>query len=509
MKNLLLLFCLPILFLTACNGKIENPEVQPPPIDEETNENTFVLNRCGIALFSQNDGLDNYYIALSNAATIIEDNQCKPAAEGVVLYLDLYSEPYSTENNTRIKEGEYSQSLSPKTGVWDINYSFALLTDEHLVSSELTFMIGKVTVKHSGNGYEISAALTDAKENKEYTFTYKSDEPIAFEPLGGEPEGLPTLDKDLNLTLTYGMGNHYLEDPLNKGYETVVLSLADAELDCDGKLTAPGTLVSLTLLTDFVPDKEFPILQEGTYTVNKENAIGSLVPGTDIGLYLDGSFCTNVTNEQSIQYGLFTEGSVTVSATLAGYEITLNLVTKEGKKVTGTYEGYFDLTPDSSGDITPDDDISQLESDRTIDLSGVEEGSAVYLGDIYFTGADVWKIKIAKTGGDAMIFELLTQTGDGYALPAGKYTPTLSYEAGTFMPGTLSISNEPEGTWFLDNLFEIPTPMAPAMDGWVNVKSEGGKYVLDFEFKDGASKGPFTFKGQWTGKLSIENQSIM
>lgn len=107
-----------------------------------------------------------------------------------------------------------------------------------------------------------------------------------------------------------------------------------------------------------------------------------------------------------------------------------------------------------------------------------------------------------------MMFELFSEPGDGIAIPAAKYTPTNMYETGTFMPGTLSFDNEPEGTWLLDNLFAIPSPMAPAMDGWVDVAKEGDNYIFKFEFFDGASSGPHKFDGTWTGKLVIDNQNV-
>lgn len=276
--------------MTACNEKLDNgtggddetPEVIPPHTTED-DENTYTLDMYGVALFSQDNELDNYYIALSDAETVINDEgQCMPAAEGMILYLDLYSDIYSTEDNIRIKEGEYKQSLEPKAGVWDINYSFAMKTDSELKSTEMTFMVGTVSVEHFGEGYKISAKLTDATDGTEYTFKYESDKAMVFEPLGGEPEELPTLDKDLNLTLTDAIGNHYLEDPLNPGHETIVLKLADVVLDAEGKLTAPGTLVNLYICSDIIPNPAYPILHEGTYTVKTDFSKGILLAGEDL-----------------------------------------------------------------------------------------------------------------------------------------------------------------------------------------------------------------------------------
>ena len=107
------------------------------------------------------------------------------------------------------------------------------------------------------------------------------------------------------------------------------------------------------------------------------------------------------------------------------------------------------------------------------------------------------------------LFDLFSAPGDGTSLPAALYTPTMAYEEGSFMPGTRDFDNNPEGTWLLDARTGEATPLAPAMDGWVDVAVDSeGVYTFEFEFFDGAYPTVHAFTGRWSGTLQFENLSL-
>lgn len=470
-------------------------------IKQEAKEQTVVLSRCPLALFD-NANLDNYYIVLTDTETEIREDGCYPVGAGHTLYLDFYTENNSSKDDIRLKEGSYKLKNSSEAGFCNTDYTFLFKSVAADNMEQVKFIVGTVDVRQTGTDYEFDAVLYD-HENNEYRFTYAG--PVDFRFAGIEDD--PVIDRDMNLDLTCAMGSHF-KDPMSTSTEVVILKLADVVLDVEGKLTAPGTMLNLHLNTDLVPDPEFPILYPGTYTISDVCDINTMNRGVDNGYYIDGSFCAHADASGLVKYGLFTEGSLEVTEEgLGNYVLNLNLVTAEGHKITGVYRGGIEIARDPNGEIGTDDDISKLTGDYNVDLSKVTVAEAVYLGDYYFVGADVWRIAVADPNGDAMNFELFAPVGDGSVLPVGKYTPTNMYEALTFMPGTQGFEQETEGTWLLKCADGVKTGVAPAMNGWVEVGKDGTHYTISFEFSDGATTVHY-FRGKWTGEMTIDNQGI-
>ena len=487
--------------LICCNGSSE-PEQPDDPKKPGTDDPELLLDRCGAALFFGDDpALDNYYIALADTRTEFVDQMCRPVAAGTVLYLDLYSAKSAAGAPIRLPEGIYRMALDPRAGCCTMEYTFALQRDESGRDEPVNFGVGTVEVAHAGDGYRIEALFTD-NAGEEHRYRYEGALVFEDQTQGETPDR--TLAEDLDLVLTCCVGHHY-RDALNPAADIVVLSLADVPLDAEGKLTRPGTLVTLQLCTEPVPDPTYPILFPGRYEVAAGYDPGTLTAGVDLGNYIDGSFCVKADSEQELAYGLFVGGWAEVAEEgIFDSRIVVEAVTPEGIAVRGVYTGPVELVADDPGTVDPDENISRLEDDRTVSLA-VEEARAEYLGDYYFVGADLWRITIAQDGGDAMTFELFAEPGDGTHLPAALYTPTNMYETATFMPGTLSFDGTAEGTWLLEGR----SPLAPAMDGWVDVSvGQNGLYTFGFELLDGAWPVQHTFSGSWTGTVRIENNAL-
>lgn len=508
------LFCLTFVAASVASWSCTEEETQPekPPTDtpddpddgDDPSPDPYLdgmLDRCGAALFFGGE-LDNYYLALANTETVFEDQMCVPAKEGLVLYLDLYSEKYSEPGNIRIKEGRYTMSVEPYAGSCLLEYTFALVRDASGQTTSINFAIGMVDVLYEGDVCRIEARFTST-ENIEYTFHYEGK--LEFEDQTPPAEADDVLRENIDVELTSSLGHHYRDALLNPDADIVVLNFSDVALDDQGKLTEPGVLLTLQLNTEPVPDPEYPILFPGTYRVSADMGQGTLTPGVDYDLYVDGSFCAKASADGSTVYGLIAGGQVEIAQEgIWDYRVTVDLTTVEGVSVKGTYVGPIDLIADNTGVVEPDDNISKLESDYAVDLSAATMGQAEYSGDLYFVGSDSWKIRIGSDEGDMMVFDLFAEPGDGTSLPAALYTTTMSYEAGSYMPGTLDFDNNPEGTWLLS----AAAPLAPAMDGWVDVTVDSeGVYTFEFEFFDGAYPTVHAFTGRWTGPLQVENVS--
>ncbi|HJA98980.1 MAG TPA: hypothetical protein H9779_05210 [Candidatus Alistipes avicola] len=517
------LFCLTFVAASVASWSCTEEETQPekPPTDtpddpddgddpnpdpDPGSDFSGMLDRCGAALFFGGE-LDNYYLALANTETVFEDQMCVPAKEGVVLYLDLYSEKYSEPGNIRIKEGSYTMSIEPRAGSCVMEYTFALMRDASGQTTSIDFAVGTVDVLYEGDLCRIEATFTSA-ENVEYTFYYRGK--LEFEDQTPPVEADDVLRENVDVELTSSLGHHYRDALLNPDADIVVLNFSDVALDDQGKLTEPGVLLTLQLNTEPVPDPEYPILFPGTYRVSADMGQGTLTPGVDYDLYVDGSFCAKASADGSTLYGLIAGGQVEIAQEgIWDYRVTVNLTTAEGVSVKGSYLGPIDLIADNTGTVDPDDNISKLESDYAVDLSSATVARAEYYGDYYFVGADYWKIRVEAETGDVMLFDLFSAPGDGTSLPAALYTPTMAYEEGSFMPGTLDFDNNPEGTWLLDARTGEATPLAPAMDGWVDVAVDSeGVYTFEFEFFDGAYPTVHAFTGRWSGTLQFENLSL-
>lgn len=496
--------CFALLVLLMACGDAAEPERPDTPQDPDTDA-PVLLDRCGAALFFGDDpALDNYYIALADTRTEFVDQMCRPVAAGTVLYLDLYSAKSAAGEPIRLPEGTYRMALDPREGCCVMEYTFALRRDEAGRDEPVNFGVGTVEVAHAGEGYRIEALFTD-NAGEECRYRYEGDLPFEDQTQGEEPDR--TLAEDLDLALTCCVGRHY-RDALNPGADIVVLSLADVPLDAEGKLTRPGTLVTLQFCTEPVPDPVYPILFPGRYEVAAGYDPGTLTAGVDLGNYIDGSFCVKADSEQEQAYGLFARGWAEVTEEgIFDSRIVIETVTPEGISVKGVYVGPVELVADDPGEVDPDENISRLEGDYAVTLAA-GEAAAEYMGDYYFVGADLWRITIAGDGGDAMTFEFFAEPGDGTHLPAAIYTPTNLYECATFMPGTLSFDGTAEGTWLLGGE-DGRQPLAPAMDGWVEVAAGGeGLYTFEFELLDGAWPEQHTFSGRWTGALRIENNAL-
>lgn len=457
------------------------------------------MSECGAALFFSEDGYNNHYIAVSDVKMEFNsDGQCKPVAAGHALYLDFYTA--ADGNWEQIPEGEYKFSMQKKENICLIENTFLLITDDKLNETVITCLVGTVEVRNEDGMYLITVSMTDTEKN-EYTITYKGN--AVFEDQTPEPP-FSMLDNDIVLEATFAKAQHF-KDPFNPDVDVVTLLLSTVELDDKGSMTGPGNMVQLMLITDIVPDPEFPFLYPGEYTASSDMNMNTFMTGEIMmDMYFDGSYFVGTDEESNIKAGMFKSGSISILENgLDSYTVSGEVQTAEGKKVEILYEGSIAVEKDPNASVDPDDDISSLTEDRVSDFSSVTTASAEYLGDIYFVGSDIWRITLEDNYGcDVMQFELYAEPGDGSTLPSAEYTPTMSYEYPTFMPGTNK--EAPEGTWLLDYSSGTMFAMAPAMDGSVTVTSHGnGEYTISYSFTDGATQ-PHTFSGEWTGTLEIE-----
>lgn len=485
-----------LLAINSCSKNLQHegtPDNDPPPVSD-----VITLDRHAMALYFEEEKYDNHYVVLSNSDMKYDsDGQCLPAAPGYAIYLDFYTD--KTGNSETLPEGEYKFAFERDDHKCLIENTLGLLTDENMETATLTCLVGKVVVSKSSDNYDIKIEMTDVDGN-EYEFAYTG--PLVFKD-ATPPDLFSPLDKDVDIMPDYTKAQH-LKDPFFPEVDVVSLSLSTVALDEEGSLTGPGEMVHLMLVTDVVPDPEFPFLYPGEYNAGEDMLMNTFLKGEIVmSMYLDGSYYLSVDDESNIKVGLLSSGSVNiVEESLGSYNVSGDLTTAEGKKVSVSYTGPINVAKDPSTDIGPSEDLSSLTEDRVSDFSSVKTAKAEYYGDIYFIGSDIWHITLGNPDGDVMMFELYAEPGDGSYLPSAEYTPIFSTEYPRFMPGTNK--DDPEGTWLLDYSSGERFALAPAMNGSVTVMRDGENYSISYSFGDGASDGQHIFSGEWSGTIDIE-----
>lgn len=370
---------------------------------------------------------------------------------------------------------------------------------------------GSLTITEAADGYSIEAEIVaeEAIISGETTESHMTSHHVTFsgeifvksdtEDVPEEPEE-PTvgpLDKDLeNITFTnvdYAL--YYGQTEM--GLDNVLVALSNMQTGSDGLYAGPGQYMQLDLNTMFSGN----MIMDGRYAFG---GLFSLTPGYTLeNGKVDGTYVIDMDENGNMLIGLASSGTVTITMTDDYYyEISIDLETEDGYKMTGTFSGEIIFAADTGS--------STLTDDYTADLSG--ETNVAQLdswGDYYGCGHINWTLQIETTKEDGS-FEGFTagMIGNGMdetaGLPAGTYevySDSEGYAPFRFMKGYVDYDYLAETGWYTkaSDGWTL-TGVAPATDGTITVARDGDTYTISFELVDDARH---TFTGTWTGQLNV------
>lgn len=382
--------------------------------------------------------------------------------------------------------------------------------NEPSYSSALKF--NKTEVQFGKNGGEQKVTFTisnpaggkvtaeDSAEWLDAIVEFNSEVIITAEANSGEArEAKVTVKyagaKDVIITVTQKAGNAgdydvefkakrfegiYFGQEYSDNYNYYIV-LSDYGLDLNANPKANGTYYYFDIYSATAGDEEYPVLPNGTYTLDSTNTYGD---GT---LSEAGSFFGVMNAEGKFAKSInFKNATVTVENEkfVAIIEMT------NGETHYVTYEG--DLLVDS------DYIYSTFNEDFTFAIENANISATNY-GDVYQVGKQAWYIE-AVNGNDLFKIEVLANSA---ATPEGVYTKFTgeSYE-NKYIAGYID-EDGLQGTWYAKLTGGVikGDVMAPIVDGVVQIVVEDNTATINYSAKDDAgNKIEGSVSGSYTKK---------
>ena len=436
----------------------------------------------------------NYYLVISDVGFSPE---MYPNPDGKFFFrIDLYYDKAEDPDNAFIPDGTYEfDGLhdEPESGLLG-NRSGFFQTDDlsfHKDKHDFESAVLSVTTTANGKKYHLIATLDNGKE---YELTFEGHiqfENQSGESINGQKDQLPPLENDINTVFSVGEGSIIAQQG---EFSQVSLAFSDMSV-VDGQLTPPGNLLDINIIT-VLQDGKIP---ERTFTLqNGDSDKNFLIPGQEeyeAGTYYPAfSYVQNYVTSNSSTTGYVNGGSVTVKKSAKGYSFMIEVTTKDGHKVTGSYDGTFPLYGPGNSTLTEDYNIS---------FSSDTKGSAVYYGDYYSTGTANWMLVLMPESGkgDAFYMECFNHNLDftkGFS--AGTYNPDNTGKSMTFLPGAIDDKGQLANTYYAyvdgNNIYRF----APITGGNVKITYNGETSNVSI---DGIDDSGHKVTGSWSGTLKI------
>lgn len=446
----------------------------------------------------------NYYMILGNVeAEIGDDNTEQPAADGCLLYINLWCALPSGQLGP--ESGMYIYSGSQSRMTFDPFYTLSVVRrGDEITKTE--FSDGTITVSREGEQYVVTARMA-AEDGTAYNYKFSGS--IVFDDL--TRFGYDPVDSDIN-TSFIGTKAICHGDKHGKGSTSIDLLLYDTPLDDEGYLGGPGHAVVVEFNTSLTRDED-AVIPSGTYRVSGGYAAGTATPGSAEVMngvsILMGTYVEKDT-ERSAMYGFASEGTVTVTLSGETYTVDVNLTVDGGHKVKGKYRGAIaidDLRGGGGG-------YSTLRKDTYPDLSGIEKGVLCYRGDMWRVGLSNFIMDISSDDvSESMLIEVFCDRNFTTDIPAGTYEMMPERTEECFVPYSImqGYPNESHffGTWYRDWDAEKGDyrNYAPAVSGNMEVSKEGDIYTVEYRFKDDCTE-PNKIEGTWSGTLDFVSSPL-
>lgn len=492
------------LSLAGCN-KVENENPDPVTDPDTTEEAGYVLTKVTDAAYihmSGQDGSSNYYFGLSDVDFEVVDNAQTPVEPGIIMYLDIYAEASEDPENAILPEGTYTLGDATTSGTATRNYTWARLKNEDGSITYYKPEEGEITVKHSGNGYNITGTFV-SDDNTEFSIEYDGE--LTFINRSSESPSLPPLKQSVNVTFSSVIATwEYTGDES----ERYTLKLLDGTLD--GEVLTNGYLMTIDLLCSPGSTKDNMVLAEGTYTPSSDFISPMTFTKGDVANMMGvpvkyGTYIEQVISVDDYPFtGFADEGTIEIRRSGSQYEINVDVVTKEGVSVKGTFPMGDIRFIDNSPDAPAGDWLSVLTDDKTVVFNETDE----YTGRVWsYGGGTEYEIMVDNEVTDeAFQLNFYVNEGDSYfgtfTTPKDPDNP----QPGEFIPGFKQLAVI-RGTWpYLLYKFEETNYIgAPATEGSFEIKDLGDDLVeINLEMKDDAEPKN-TIRSHWVGKLRKVN----
>lgn len=464
------------------------------PYDYDFELSVFTGTYFGEDLFCEG-GEHHYNVWFSDQEL---DAEGRPVPGDICYYFDVYAPAPDDPDTPALPAGTYTMGYR---GTSELRFTpdgtYAARTDgSGNEPVNITFEEGTMEILYENGDMMVEALLTDS-DGKSHHVAFSG--PVVFDIQIYEPNRGDLIAE--NLSMKCSMATAWYAAGEGTDVMQINMQFTDMDMDADGYLLAPGTLLYVNA---FIPYNDYGELTPGSYPMNESEDVMTIYPTQVVDflgnlMYLR-TYANHYPDAQTMQYGVFVDGSMDVSGELGNYNIELTLMTEDGYTVSASYAGPFDIT----GVPGP---YSTLTGDYTADLTGAV-AEAYYYGD-YGTGGGYWKIALSPEDGDGdgMGIEIVAEGLEFTDGIAGVYEPEAASDRP--VPGKYIIGDKDSGNLTGVNYIEyesgIVVGCAPAVSGDMEITDNGdGTYTISFDFVD--DRG-YAWDGQWSGAVNMVDAS--
>lgn len=538
---LLSIVAMPGCFCGCSNSNDPGPGPGPGPDPELV---TVLTNSIAERTFFLEDpDADNFYMALycgevelyttSEGSVWIPSNE-----ESRLLYLDLYTAPGAANDGAVVlPEGTYAIADNQNPGSAYRSYTYGIqYFDGTIDYADPTG--GTVTVKHTDNGYQITAKFDMVRSSTleslgTVTFTYEGFLDFAgADPAPGPDAEYPVLTEPINAAFV-GADVKYLGIPAySSPIDVYVIDLYDDSTPLSDGTLDEGNVLRLELYTEhqgYYPNEGNLKMPAGIYTMTDGYVPVAVGVGTGnlwdsgYGSFPYGSYVRHLDETAGrVFYGFLGEiGRVTVDAAEDGtYTITADLTTREGVSVKGSYTGKIEIINEAQ---EPERQTqSRIYEDKVLDLSNTTSADVTFEGTSKNSSTHFYNIfaqdPVSRQG---FQLELLAPAGEIGEI-AGTYKPSevlipLKMTPYTYIPGDIQLVSGGAamiGTWgyYETNSAGKAVAFAPALTGDIVItqhEDEVGAmiYTIDYVLTDDNLEEPHTMTAKFEGAFDISDKS--
>lgn len=495
--------------------------------DDEIEALKFTTSVVGVYQQAENSLTDFYLILTTCPYTIDDNSQVVLEQEGYIASIDLYA---VAEDMGIIPSGDYLAAFGAEISdmTFDTDYTSVIYQDRTGINSQVPYAIdSNLTVEYKSGEYYIHSTY----KTREGSIPFEYRGKLTLTEVPDQGGALPLIGHDVNVDGFKAIAT-YFGNLLESGTGMMAINIMDRTYAEDETKGQGGYAVSLMVFSQLFPQTNMIKLIPGTYEVNTEFKKGTWLPGIEINAM--GSvipFGTYAHCDDGSNMGKFLfagEGTVTIEETETGYKILYDLESQDGYKITGSYDGFVEIS-DQSNDESKDDGTSTLTDDHDMDLSAIKTARLFSLGDVEDNEGTIhthnridigsrsgWDMEEVLKKGDTFTMDLVMEHDAAGKIVPGTYKVTEDRFPVSMVPGAAIRgyiwSGEYMGTGWLGFNTEKPQDLylyghAAAYGGEITIeKSDLGENYYTFTI-DITCVRKMHVRGTWTGPVINANDS--
>lgn len=534
-------FAVAIVLGSLCSCSKDKPnsdEILP----EETPAIILENQLTNKVFFEKGRTSDNYYMGLYTGNielyTSEEGSIWIPSdADSRLLYLDLYAASGSSIDGIKLPAGTYTVADNTDGSSVYAKYTYGIwYFGKDVDYADVTS--GTVKVEYTDVAYRITAEFemvrsSDKTSAGKLKFRYEGALDFADHSLPDSEDLFPPLTDPVNTTFS-GADIHYLGIPAyTSPVDVYVLDLYDDTTPLPGGVLDEGNVLRLELYTEhqgYFPGEKRLKMPAGTYTMTDGYVpmfvgIGSgNIWDSGYGFFPYGSYIRHMDDKSDkVFFGFIGEtGSVKVETDgNTTYTITVNLTTREGVSVKGTYTGSVTISNEAQEPERQQQ--SRIYEDKVLNLAKTTSADVDFGGTSQNAATNFYHIFAQDpTSRQGFQLELLTPVTEKMGSIAGTYKPSevllpskmVPY---TYIPGDIKLvpgGAAMVGTWgyYEENAAGKATAFAPAIAGNIVVTESAGPagktlYTINYVLTDDNLETPHTMTAKFEGTFNITDKS--